>query len=153
MFAVETKQYTKCKQYLDLSKFKKVKISTGDYHYRNSCSKCISKQQRDRRRGTLSNWIDNAYYDSKKRSKLKNLEHNLTKEWILANLPKSCPVLGIELSFTGDTQNSPSIDRFDNSKGYTTDNCRIISYRANMLKSNANIKELEAVIRYMKDKN
>lgn len=69
--------------------------------------------------------------------------------------PKICPVLGIEMKIGGgrsyESQKiSPSVDRFDNGKGYVKGNVRIISKRANSLKSDATIKELYAVIRYMK---
>ena len=39
--------------------------------------------------------------------------------------------------------NSPSIDRIDSNKGYIKGNVRIISLRANMMKNDANLQELE----------
>ena len=53
-------------------------------------------------------------------------------------------VLGIKLD-TGDRRkkgNAPSIDRIDNSKGYTKENIMVVSNRANMIKNNATIDEL-----------
>ena len=41
--------------------------------------------------------------------------------------------------------NSPSIDRIDPSKGYTKDNVWVISRRANTIKSNATVDEVEKV--------
>ena len=86
-----------------------------------------------------------------KRSAAKrNIEFSLRPEDIV--IPEYCPVLGIKLSLTNTkvANNSPSVDRFDNNKGYVKDNVRVISYRANVLKRDATIEELEAVIRYMK---
>lgn len=71
--------------------------------------------------------------------------------------PTHCPILGIELDYparsgsrgTGRAgDNWPSLDRWDNAKGYVRGNVYVISYRANVLKSNANPEELEAVARY-----
>ena len=58
--------------------------------------------------------------------------------------PISCPVLGIPLKFNrGQMQDdSYSIDRIDSTQGYTIDNIRVISWRANRLKNNATNEEL-----------
>ena len=59
-------------------------------------------------------------------------------------LPDFCPILGIKLKFNtgGADDNSYSMDRIDNTKGYTKDNAQIISLKANRLKSNATLDEL-----------
>jgi hypothetical protein len=66
-------------------------------------------------------------------------------------VPETCPVLGIPLLWGQgpSANNSPSVDRFDNSKAYTKDNIHIISNRANKLKNNATVEEMRAVLRYM----
>jgi len=46
---------------------------------------------------------------------------------------------------------APSIDRVDNSKGYVPGNVRIISWRANRLKNDATVEEMELIIKYMKE--
>lgn len=68
-------------------------------------------------------------------------------------IPDVCPVLGLPIVVTNiKTQaNSPSIDRINSGKGYTKDNIRIISWRANKIKSDAKIHEIEAILRYMKE--
>lgn len=54
-------------------------------------------------------------------------------------IPTICPVLGTPMV-------GPSLDRIDSSKGYVKGNVRVISKRANMLKNNATIEELELVL-------
>lgn len=66
-------------------------------------------------------------------------------------IPDVCPVLGISiiLDQPGMSDNSPSVDRVDNSKGYTKNNIRVISMRANRLKSDASLAELRALVEYV----
>ena len=67
-------------------------------------------------------------------------------------VPEFCPVLGIPL-FPGTktiSDNSPSVDRVRLDTGYVPGNVRVISYRANRLKSNATIAEIERLLDYMK---
>lgn len=65
-----------------------------------------------------------------------------------------CPLLGIELSykkFTGNTPNEyATLDRIDSSKGYELGNIQIISFRANTLKGDATIEELELLLKNWK---
>jgi hypothetical protein len=86
---------------------------------------------------------------AKSRAVKKGIDFDLTVEDII--IPDICPVLGIPL-FMGTKKrhdNSPSLDRIDNSKGYVKGNVRVISWRANHLKSDSNIQELRKVIAYM----
>ena len=70
-------------------------------------------------------------------------------------IPEFCPVFtDVRLEFGGSKNSdpqidSPSLDRFDPSLGYTPDNCKIISAKANRLKNNATIEELLAVVKWM----
>lgn len=67
-------------------------------------------------------------------------------------VPDTCPVLGIPLvrGIGKQTYSSPTLDRVDSTKGYTRDNVRVISQRANSLKQDATVEQLENLIRYMK---
>lgn len=89
---------------------------------------------------------------SRARAKKRGLPHTLTKNDIV--IPEVCPVLGIKIR-KGDnltkTGHSPSLDRMDNSKGYTPENVRVISLRANRLKSDATIEEMRRVLHYMEN--
>lgn len=67
-------------------------------------------------------------------------------------VPSHCPILGMPLA-RGTNEwydHSPSLDRIDPNKGYVPGNVQVISHRANMLKSNATLEELEALLTWMK---
>ncbi len=68
-------------------------------------------------------------------------------------IPETCPVLGVSLepSLGKATVRSPSLDRIVPKLGYVRGNVRVISHRANMLKSDASIEELEAVLNYLRE--
>lgn len=87
------------------------------------------------------------------RAKERGLEFDLT--WKDLVPPDECPVLGITLTIGGgrsykSQETSPSVDRIDNTKGYVKSNVRVISKRANSIKSDANIEEIERILAYMK---
>ena len=86
-------------------------------------------------------------YRVKSRAKLAGIPFNLTPDDIV--IPDVCPVLGIPLRHKEGKQWSdrcPSVDRLRPELGYTKGNIRIISTRANLLKSNASELELTAVL-------
>lgn len=87
----------------------------------------------------------------KSRAKGLGIPFNLTVEDII--IPKTCPVLGIEINVSigkkGYCPNSPSVDRIKPEIGYIKGNVRIISARANLLKSNASLDEMRLVLEDM----
>jgi hypothetical protein len=85
------------------------------------------------------------------RAKKQGIPFDLTLSDLV--VPVACPVLGIVLSKRhgkGSCPASPSLDRVIPDHGYVRGNVHIISMRANRLKSNATIDDLEAVLAYMK---
>jgi len=77
--------------------------------------------------------------NARNRAKKKNLDFNLTLEWVLEQLetgvsPLSGMKFSYEVSLGGCKRNpfAPSIDKIDSKKGYTPDNCRIITTYENM---------------------
>lgn len=87
---------------------------------------------------------------AKKRAREKGIECSLTLQDI--TIPKVCPVLGIPL-FIGTGKfgpNSPSLDRKDPEKGYVPGNVLVMSFRANLLKNNASVEELEKVVSWLR---
>lgn len=106
------------------------------------------KEYRDRTRNTNPQSI--MIRMSRCRAKKIGVEFTLTATDII--IPHECPILNIPLFFTKGkvTHNTPSIDRINNNKGYTPDNIQIVSTRANKLKNDATIEELELLIEHMR---
>lgn len=85
------------------------------------------------------------------RAREKGVPFALTKEDILP-LPTHCPVLGIELrvGIGCPRPHSFSLDRLVAERGYVPGNVRVISNRANTIKNNATVEELERVLAYVR---
>lgn len=91
--------------------------------------------------------------DARARAKRYGLPGTITTaeiEWVT-----HCPVFGIELFYgrtkgNGQRWNSATLDRKDNTKGYVPGNVFVISHRANRLKQDATIEQLEQILAYMK---
>jgi hypothetical protein len=88
---------------------------------------------------------------SRGRAKKKGIQFDIDVSDIV--IPNICPVLGIpiykDISSNRGMDNSPSLDRIDNSKGYVKGNVMVISFRANKLKGDASIDELKKILVYM----
>lgn len=71
-------------------------------------------------------------------------------------IPEVCPVLGIPLKMNDSTEpygrpdDMPTLDRVNPSLGYVKGNVCVISMRANRLKQDASLSELEALVAYVK---
>lgn len=68
-------------------------------------------------------------------------------------IPRTCPVLGIVLArnkVKGWCDSSPTLDRKDSSQGYVPGNIRVISWRANKLKSDGTLQEFERIVEYIR---
>ncbi len=101
------------------------------------------------RRGLDPAWVmmRSAKYAARK----KGLEFSLEPGDL--SIPERCPIFDIPLYFTKNvrTYNTPSLDRIDNTKGYIKGNVHIISWRANILKSDSTLEELEQLVTYLKE--
>lgn len=88
---------------------------------------------------------------TKSRAKLAGIPFDLTLSDIV--VPALCPILGIPLrERTGrgrELADSPSVDRKVPSLGYVRGNVGIISHAANLLKSNATLEHLKALVDYL----
>jgi predicted Zn-ribbon and HTH transcriptional regulator len=93
------------------------------------------------------------YRRAKARAQQSGLPFTITKEDI--KIPTHCPVLGVPLEIhkgsSGGRNNSPALDRVDNSKGYEKGNVLVISHLANMMKSSASVEELIKFSQWVQD--
>jgi hypothetical protein len=107
------------------------------------------------RRDLKTNKQDDKYQmwcHARKRAKKNNLEIDITP-FDIPEIPELCPVLGIKITRNikensknhGPSDNSPSLDRIDTSLGYIKSNIRIISNRANRIKSDSSFEEIEKI--------
>lgn len=68
-------------------------------------------------------------------------------------VPPRCPVLGLVLApaegHAGPADGSPTLDRIVPKKGYVRGNVRVVSNKANRIKSDATLKDLVAVAYYV----
>jgi hypothetical protein len=116
--------------------------------------KAMQRKHWEKRMLNPVNRIKNTLGMARHRAQIDGRPFAITVEDLLP-LPERCPVLGIVINYNGTkargfVNDCPSIDRIDPARGYVPGNVRIISWRANRIKSDASIEELEAVIRYMK---
>jgi hypothetical protein len=81
---------------------------------------------------------------AKKRARENDTIFRLTV-YDIPDIPDACPILGIRLvanTKAGPLDSSPSLDRLIPSLGYVVGNIRIISNRANRLRSDSTAREL-----------
>lgn len=83
-------------------------------------------------------------YSCRSRAKVEGALFNLSVDDIV--IPEICPLLGVPIIVHGGPKNlySPSIDRLIPSLGYVKQNIRVISRKANFMKSSASKEELLA---------
>lgn len=168
----QTKICSKCKRELCLDAFNKGNSLFGRRSFCRECEKEIqntpervarrrelelkrrenpdyvkhrNKKDRNRVHSNINSYKKAMLSAAKSRAKKKNLDFSLSIEDI--ELPKTCPLLGIPLSINASNKEySYSLDRIDSTKGYTKDNIWVISDRANRLKNNASVEELDMLV-------
>lgn len=92
----------------------------------------------------------NMFHNAQHRAKKKGIPFSITIDDII--IPETCPLLGIPLISTNDKSDprNPSLDQKVPGKGYTPDNIWVISSRANALKWDASLQELELLVENLK---
>jgi len=123
------------------------RLCTADY---NSSTKVLKRRrewgvkdrQKDPRKAMFS--------EAKSRAKHKGVPFEIQVEDIL--IPTICPILGIPLKVhVGRYEHdSPTLDEVTPKRGYVVGNIAVISHRANRIKNDSSLDDLEAIIRYVK---
>lgn len=123
---------------------KKIKMEKDpEYH---------EKVKADKRASHKRNIVHNMWKRAHDRALKYNLEFNIEESDII--IPEICPLLNIPIicGDKDDYENSPSLDRIDNHKGYVKNNVWVISKKANSMKNSASHSELDTfcknIIRY-----
>lgn len=130
----DTKAYDRAYR---IDNWQRISDSKKEWYKRNS--ERVSERNRNNR---VENTIAVLIRERKYRCE-PSMEFSITPE-DFNSLPTVCPILGIPIAVSEKvtTHNSPSLDRIDNSKGYTKDNTWIISHLANRMKNNADDQAL-----------
>lgn len=147
------------------------KTETDDYYYskgkRDSmCKPCRKSYRREEKRQYTAQYIAEHKEEQLKRMAIwrdSNLERSL---WLGARrraqqlgvpfsievtdiiIPQVCPVF--KTPFEKNTHFAASLDRFIPEMGYVPGNVYVISKKANMMKSNGTLTEMEMLLEWMK---
>lgn len=132
----------------DAEKIRSGSRTSAGYHtryYRKNKDEILARQ-RERR---LANPVLFLWQNAKQRAKKFSLPFNISPDDIA--IPSRCPVLGHEFEYGKGKHYpwAPSLDRIIPALGYVVGNIKVISFRANKLKGDASIEELQAVLRYL----
>ena len=149
------------KKYNDNNK-EKIKQRSKQYRVLNK-EKIAKYEASEKRKDWCKRWIKDKkindpslflLYAAKKRAKNSNIIFNITKDDILEVYPldNKCPMLGIELlpNDRYSSDNSPTLDRIIPKNGYVKGNILVISSRANRIKNDATIEELENILLFLR---
>jgi hypothetical protein len=86
------------------------------------------------------------WYSAKRRAAAKGIPFEITPSDIEAIMSDRCPIFRIDLQrgngVGGAGEQSPTLDRIVNSKGYVPGNIQILSHKANSMKQDATPEEL-----------
>jgi len=103
----------------------------------------MDRKKKKKKHGQSGTLEYHMWKGSQNRARLNNIPFDLNYTDII--IPKLCPILEIPI-FKGEkkhTPNSPTLDRLVPELGYVKGNVRVISYKANAMKSDASIQEIE----------
>lgn len=122
-------------------------------HYQNRTKWRSQKEVKPRWSEYTKKWRSKNYALSRfivLRSKAKKNGIDFDIEFEDLIIPELCPVLQIPLD-GHDRDHQWSFDKIVPEKGYVKGNVKIISMRANRLKNNATIPDLEKIIKYIRN--
>jgi len=92
------------------------------------------------------------FHAAKGRAKRNGIPFNLNLDDIV--IGETCPLLGIKLYSGKNTiqPNSPTLDKAVPELGYVKGNVWVISQKANQMKSDLSLSQLEGFVRILRDK-
>ena len=150
-----TRVCKQCGEEKSLSSFQK--DSGGRISTVGVCPSCQALNAKDRRdtnkaSGDTTRTIKEKLYGAKKRSLACGRPFDITVDDLLP-LPEYCEILGIKLEYVVNGNERPdgtaSLDKVIPDLGYVKGNVRIISHRANRLKSDLDLEMIEKIKEYI----
>lgn len=144
----------------------KEEVSKRNKEYReNNKEKLREFEKSPHRKKFHSDWLKTKrkeepyrfiYYSAKQRAKKHGIIFSISKQDVIDVYPidNKCPILDLQLqpSLKKTQENSPSLDRIIPEKGYVKGNILIISHRANTIKNNATVEELEKIAAFLRSR-
>lgn len=126
-----------------------IRTRSKEWHRINSAQ--ISAQRKEAARKDPIVKVKRMLLHARKRSEMRGMAFSIDVNDVMP-LPDACPVFATPLSLSGCPGDFSvvSIDRVNPQRGYVPGNVAVISHRANTLKRDATIEELELVLAYMK---
>ena len=117
---------------------------------KKSLNKDRVKTNANKRRQIRNNPVSYMLCNIKTKAKKHGIPFDLTHDDIV--IPETCPILGIPLRISegSATWSSPSLDRIVPAIGYVRGNVQVISHKANTMKSDATLEELELLVAYLR---
>ena len=125
---------------------KEDKAANGLAYYYANIDKARATRAETYRRTVANNPVALLLRSARSRAKAKGIPFSIGMDDII--IPTTCPVLGIALVRLGGsvTDQSPTVDQIVPGAGYTPGNVRVISFRANRLKCDATLLEMELIV-------
>lgn len=168
---MQVKRCSECRKLKDVLLFYKKRH--GLYGVEGRCKNCTSRyhkiyvrEKRVERRLKKQRYLETPHGCSLRllnscrlSSKKNSYAFDLDYEWVMKRiLTGKCSITGIDFDYSNASYSvtapfKPSIDRIDNTKGYTKDNCQVVCYIYNRAKGDYRTEDLERMIQsYIKNK-
>ena len=113
-------------------------------HYKSQCKLCNNKKSREfTRQATIERnkdkpqsfysqypILDNRFTNAQARATLKSMDFDLTRDWMLEqfnNQDGRCAYSNVPMDVKNKGPLSASLDRIDSTKGYTQENCQLVT--------------------------
>jgi hypothetical protein len=114
--------------------------------HQSQCKEC-QKEWRDSKGPAYDLWRG-----ARERARKKGVPFTIAENDVL--IPDTCPALGIPLEKGVKSlhANSPTLDRLIPERGYVPGNIAVISHRANTMKSDATVEEIQKLYKWMSSK-
>jgi hypothetical protein len=113
------------------------------------------RERARRQKDPIRFWAKYAFMMARQRAIKRGVKFDITQEYVHSIAVPYCPVLGLILDYKGTgrhgaTANSPTVDRLIPALGYVEGNIAVISLRANSIKNDASVEELEKVMTWLR---